>query len=85
MKVLLSYKNLRFSILKACPFSKHCYRLDAKAVERLDGPMLLRLQDLRKEVGATLPHIYFEIFYHNVPGVSQFVFETPIFWAMKQC
>ena len=54
-------------------------------MERLDGPMLLRLQDLRKEVGATLPHIYFEIFYHNVPGVSQFVFETPIFWAMKQC
>jgi len=26
------------------------YRLNVKAVERLDGRMLLRLQDLRKEV-----------------------------------
>ena len=33
--------------------------VDSKAVERLDGRMLLRLQDLRKEVEI---HVLFDIF-----------------------
>jgi len=31
-------------------FQNNFYRLNKKAVDRLDGRMLLRLQDLRKEV-----------------------------------
>ena len=33
-------------------------RLDPKAVKKLDGGMLLRLQDLRKEVIKSNKHVY---------------------------
>ena len=41
---------LSFSSNLFTNFRNNVYRLDSKAVQRLDGPMLLRLQELRKEV-----------------------------------
>ena len=49
----------RFLINFITRLSIHFYRLDPKAAQRLDGQILLRLQDLRREVGTLLRHLIF--------------------------